>query len=132
MKVTILRSGKYADLKGVVRAYQTGEVLETKEWYANSIIQSGYAERPAVVDPAHVAAEIAHEIIAEGAIEEEEPQTKENWTRLPGVTRKIDAALHEAGIDTQEQILAAIANGSLVNIVGLTRFARIKAFYEAM
>ena len=134
MKIRIKAAGLYMDRRSNAISLQRGDILDTKDWYAQSLIADHYAEpvnAPAPdPDPENAAAssapapEAIHQVVGVDevfdptpppAAHEAEPEEFE-MARLPGMTSAILKELTERGVTDKETLVAGLTTGTLVNI----------------
>lgn len=124
MKVKILTALPYADLSGNVRGYQPGEMLDTKDWYAKSLIDDGYAE-PIIPEPLPESFISLGEKVdsSEGASSSEQfggdVEPAFDFMSLPGMTEAIAAELAIRGIRDRDALVNVLTEGTAVNIQGV-------------
>lgn len=124
MKVRILIEGVYANPDHSVSHRNPGDLHFCREWYAQSIIESGYAEP--ITDAADLGTQTDSE---DPVLEDQDHPAIASFTNLPGITEALNDQLHEAGIRTTEALLSNLIGGQVVAILGPRRTARLKKHF---
>jgi predicted flap endonuclease-1-like 5' DNA nuclease len=158
MKVMIVKAGPYNDRRNVAHQCVPGDILETQDWYAKSLIDSGYAdylpatpppdnpEPPEIAEvPAHVIAGSDPVFDENGAMPETDPDIDPwytpseaeapkpyDFTKLPGIKPEIAEAIVNAGITDEAQLIAALEDGTLVNVpgIGIKKYQALKKYFH--
>lgn len=133
MKVRIIRPGIYSDGHGNPAYCEQGDLIEAKEWYAQGLVEYGYAERIAVfggdleADKETTAAKENQD--EEGWEEEAESEILVDYEKmLPRiVSPELSKELNRT-FTTEAEFIEAAKNGSLVNVpgIGIRKFHAIK------
>ena len=110
MQIRILVPGPYMTHANRAAALQAGDTLDTKDWYAESLIASGLAERVGAPAPVDFDTQV------DSPAAEPPPFT---LATLPHMTEAVLAELSERGVTDLKTLGAALEAGTLKNVPGV-------------
>ena len=142
MNVKVIRAGHNSDGHDFPLDRLVGDVYKVKDWYGKWLIEQGFAVQAEdvsmVLAKQGQTSEPEYEDDPDGELEgsvlppnlainivEVKP---EEFGHLPGITPEIEAQFYLAGINSIEQFKAAVLDGTVINVPGMsiTKAKRLK------
>jgi len=111
-EIVIVEAGRYNDWEGRAKAYEAGERLVTKDWYARVLVEDGFAEWPGE-------AEALEEAMAAAMLEEVEAALEEIQVYVMlALPAEVVQAMKDRGIETVEDVREA-SDKKLLSVPGI-------------